>query len=61
MHIKLISLSVASALILGACGSSTGTSSSNQTGILSDSYVKGVAYATSSNLGGTVNLFSISG
>jgi uncharacterized protein len=54
MHMKLISSSVASALILCACAGGDSVTSSNQkVGVLSDSYVKGVTYSTSSNLGGT--------
>jgi secreted PhoX family phosphatase len=52
MKIKLIVLSVASAMLLSACGSSN-DSPGTMTGILSDSYVKGVTYTTSSNLTGT--------
>ena len=53
MHIKLRSISITAALMLCACnGGSPGTSSNQLTGILSDSYVKGVAYTTSSKLAG---------
>jgi len=52
MKFKLIALSVASALALSACGSSN-DSPGTMTGVLSDSYVKGVSYTTSSNGSGT--------
>ncbi|MGC2165821.1 MAG: alkaline phosphatase PhoX [Gallionella sp.] len=53
MKFKMIALSVASAIALSACGSSNNNSTSTATGILSDSYVKGVTYTTSSNGSGT--------
>jgi len=61
MRLRMISSAVAAALVLGGClGDSSGdsaptatTPASPSTGILSDSYVKGVAYTTSSGLSGS--------
>jgi hypothetical protein len=57
MRMKTIYLAVASALALTACGGSSSSSSSTPansslTGILSDSYVKGVTYSTSGGASG---------
>lgn len=56
MRKKSIYLAVVSALLLSACGgsssSSTAPASSLLTGILSDSYVQGVSYTTSSGASG---------
>jgi hypothetical protein len=53
MRTKTIYLAVASALALAGCGGSSSTpASTSLTGILSDSYVKGVIYSTSSGASG---------
>lgn len=56
---KSIYLAVVSALILSACGGgsndTTAPGSTTLTGILSDSYVKGVTYVTSSGASGVTN------
>ncbi len=58
MRLRVISSAVAAALMLGGCLGSSGSDSAPaaatpSTGILSDSYVKGVSYTTSSGLSGT--------
>ncbi|MBU0622752.1 MAG: DUF839 domain-containing protein [Gammaproteobacteria bacterium] len=55
MRKKAIYLAVASALALAGCGGSSNTASSSLTGILSDSYVEGVSYATSSGKSGATD------
>ena len=55
MNLKTVSVAVSAALCISGCvGSSSGSVTQSQlTGILSDSYVKGVAYSTGSGISGT--------
>jgi len=45
MRIKVLTTAIISSLLLTACNDGSSSASSTQTGVLSDSYVKGVAYS----------------
>lgn len=53
LRMKVLYLAVVSAMTLSGCGGSNSSSSTGNTGILSDAYVKGVTYSTSSGKTGS--------